>query len=50
MKLVAGDDPADADLGGNVGEAGDENHRDAFFLYLFADRSAATGAGSSGRG
>jgi len=50
VKLVAGHDPADTDLWGNVGEAGDEHHRDAFFLYLFADRSAATRAGSSGRG
>jgi len=50
VKLASAHNPADADLSGDIGEAGDHHHRDAFLFDLFGDRSAATSAGSSGGG
>ena len=50
MKLAPAHDPAYSHLRRHVGEAGDEHHRDSPFLDFFADRSAATRAGSSGGG
>jgi hypothetical protein len=50
VKLAAAHNPADADLSGDIGEAGDYDYRDALFFDLFGDRSAATTAGSSGGG
>lgn len=48
VKLAPSQDPADADLRCDVGEARDHDHRNPFFFDFFPDRSAATGAGASG--
>jgi hypothetical protein len=50
VKLAAAHNPADADLSGDIGKAGDYDYRNAFLFDLFGDRSAATSAGSSGGG
>lgn len=50
MKLVPTDNPADADLRGDVGQTGDQHDGNALFLDLLRDRSAATRAGASRRG
>jgi hypothetical protein len=47
MKFAAGENSADANLLRNIGEAGDQYDGNAFLLDFFADRSAATRAGSS---
>jgi hypothetical protein len=47
MKLAAAEYSSDTNLRRDIGEAGDEHDGDAFFLDLFADRSAATSASSS---
>jgi hypothetical protein len=50
VKLASTHDPADADLSGDIGKAGDYDYRNALFFDLFGDRSAATSAVSSGGG
>jgi hypothetical protein len=50
MKLIAAEDAPDAHLLGDIAEARDEHHRDAFIFDLSGDRSAATRARPSRRG